>query len=256
MSADRDDILAFLDRELEIGRFRDYGPIGLQVAGRAERRARRARRLVDARGVRAAEAFGADLLIVHHGLFWDGDSRVVDDLMRRRLETLFRAGITLAAYHLPLDAHRELGNNAQLARVLGVAVEDWFLDDRGAPIALRGRFARAVLRSSRSRARVAARRPVARPLVFPGGPDPVQHDRHLQRRRSARHPRRCGARARRLADRRAERGLPRAGGRARRLVRSRRATTRPRRSGCGRVGRELEQRFGVETSFIDVANPV
>ncbi len=82
---------------------------------------------------------------MHHGLFWDGDSRVVDALMRRRLETLFRTGITLAAYHLPLDAHRELGNNAELARMLGVAPEDWFMDDRGAPLAVRGRLARAAL---------------------------------------------------------------------------------------------------------------
>ena len=140
MTARRDEILAFLDRELEIERFRDYGPLGLQVAGRDEV-ARVALAVSSTLEVfKAAEAFGADLLLVHHGLFWDGDSRVVDDVMRHRLETLFRARMTLAAYHLPLDAHRELGNNAQLARVLGVAVEGWFMDDRGAPIALRGRF--------------------------------------------------------------------------------------------------------------------
>ena len=172
MTAPRDEILAFLDRELEIERFRDYGPLGLQVAGRDEV-SRVALAVSSTLEVfEAAEAFGADLLLVHHGLFWDGDSRVVDDVMRRRLETLFRAGMTLAAYHLPLDAHRELGNNAQLARVLGVAVEDWFMDDRGAPIALRGH-----LLEPSSLATLGARieeETGRSPLLFSGGPDPVR----------------------------------------------------------------------------------
>ncbi|MDX6569634.1 MAG: hypothetical protein QOH15_2212, partial [Gaiellales bacterium] len=172
MTATRDDILAFLDRELEIGRFRDYGPIGLQVAGRSDV-ARVALAVSSTLEVfEAAEAAGADLLLVHHGLFWDGDSRVVDDVMRRRLETLFRAGITLAAYHLPLDAHRELGNNAQLARALGVAVEDWFMDDRGAPIAARGRFLEPVpLAALAARIEEETGR---HPLVLTGGADPLR----------------------------------------------------------------------------------
>src|SRR2546428_289096 len=63
---------------------------------------------------------GAQLLLVHHGLLWDNDPRVVDDAMRRRLKVLLDSGITLAAYHLALDAHAELGNNALLARELGI----------------------------------------------------------------------------------------------------------------------------------------
>src|SRR6476646_284118 len=63
---------------------------------------------------------GAQLLLVHHGLLWDRDSRVIDDALRRRLKTLLDAEITLAAYHLALDAHPELGNNALLARELGI----------------------------------------------------------------------------------------------------------------------------------------
>ncbi len=138
----------------------------------------------------AAEEYGADLLLVHHGLFWDGDARVVDELMRRRLETLFRAGISLAAYHLPLDAHRELGNNAQLARALGVAVEDWFMDDRGAPIALRGRFLEPL-----SLAALAARieeETGRTPLVLSGRPAGDPLDRHLlaAARHAASEPRR------------------------------------------------------------------
>ena len=169
MTASRNDILSFLDRELEIGRFRDYGPIGLQVAGRDEV-SRVALAVSSTLEVfEAAAALEADMLVVHHGLFWDADSRVIDELMRRRLEVLFRAGITLAAYHLPLDAHRELGNNAQLARVLGVAVEGWFMEDRGAPIALRGHFLEPLSLAALT-ARVQEETGRA-PLALPGGPE-------------------------------------------------------------------------------------
>ena len=63
---------------------------------------------------------GADLVVVHHGLFWDRDPRVVDVPMRARLEALFRSNVNLAAYHLALDAHPDVGNNALLCRVLGI----------------------------------------------------------------------------------------------------------------------------------------
>ncbi len=75
-----------------------------------------------------AAAGGAQLLIVHHGLFWERDPRVVGPLMRDRLKALFAADLNLAAYHLALDAHPELGNNAILARELGVAKERRFAE--------------------------------------------------------------------------------------------------------------------------------
>ena len=253
MTSTRDDILAYLDRELEIARFRDYGPIGLQVAGRDDV-ARVALAVSSTLEVfEAAEAERADLLIVHHGLFWDGDSRVVDHLLRRRLETLFRAGITLAAYHLPLDAHRELGNNAQLARVLGVAVEDWFMDDRGAPIAARGRFVEPMpLAALAQRIEQETGRP---PLILPGGAEPV---------RSIGVCSGGAARGIRVA---AGLGLdvwltgePDEDSRAlaRELGISFIAAGHyaTETLGVRAVGRELEQRFGVETVFIDVENPV
>jgi dinuclear metal center YbgI/SA1388 family protein len=118
--AGRDEIVAFANDYLDLASYPDYGPMGLQVVG------------VDevgkiACGVsaslelfeRAAEA-GAQLLLVHHGLFWDRDSRVVDRAMRARLEALFRADLSLAAYHLALDAHPEVGNNVLLCRLLGI----------------------------------------------------------------------------------------------------------------------------------------
>src|SRR5262245_29087711 len=79
---------------------------------------------------------GAQMLLVHHGILWDRDSRVIDDALRRRLKTLLDAEITLAAYHLALDAHPELGNNALIARELGIEPAEHFAEiGFGGPLA-------------------------------------------------------------------------------------------------------------------------
>ena len=118
----RSDLLQELDQTLQPWNFKDYGPNGLQVEGRAE-----IRRLVT--GVTASRALieaaieaQADAILVHHGLFWRGQTGVVTGWMRRRLGLLLGHDINLLAYHLPLDAHPELGNNAQLAHLLGINV--------------------------------------------------------------------------------------------------------------------------------------
>jgi dinuclear metal center YbgI/SA1388 family protein len=117
--ADRDDILGFCDELLGAHEFADYGPNGLQVPG-----SREVRRL--ATGVSAhrelierAAAAGADLLIAHHGLFWDFHPRALSEQMAARLRAAFAADLSIAGYHLPLDAHPELGNNALLCAGLG-----------------------------------------------------------------------------------------------------------------------------------------
>ncbi|MDX6562459.1 MAG: hypothetical protein QOD65_2273, partial [Gaiellales bacterium] len=130
MSAQRDEILAFLDAELETHRYRDYAPIGLQVAG-AERVERVASAVSSTLEIfDRASVEGAQLLLVHHGMFWDNEPRVIGVHMRRRLERLFAADITLAAYHLPLDGHQRIGNNARLAEELRerFGLEHVFLD--------------------------------------------------------------------------------------------------------------------------------
>jgi dinuclear metal center YbgI/SA1388 family protein len=108
-----------LNQLLEPGRFKDYGPNGLQVEGRAE-----VARLVC--GVTASLALidaaveaQADAILVHHGLFWRGQDSRVAGWMKQRLARLLANDINLFAYHLPLDAHPELGNNAQLGQRLG-----------------------------------------------------------------------------------------------------------------------------------------
>jgi dinuclear metal center YbgI/SA1388 family protein len=114
------------DALLQPDKFRDYGPNGLQVEGDRD-----VQLLVS--GVTASRALieaaidaQADAIVVHHGLFWRGQDGRVTGWMRERLRLLLAHGIHLFAYHLPLDAHPELGNNAQLARVLGLQAEGRF----------------------------------------------------------------------------------------------------------------------------------
>lgn len=117
------EVLTLLDQTLESARFSDYCPNGLQVEGRAEVRkvvtgVTACQALID-----AAVAKGADAILVHHGYFWKGEDARVTGMKRARLKTLLAHDISLLAYHLPLDAHPVFGNNAQLARVLGLTID-------------------------------------------------------------------------------------------------------------------------------------
>ena len=116
---ERAELQRYLDTLLDVARFKDYCPNGLQVEGRAQ-----VRRIVC--GVTASQALldaavacGADAVLVHHGYFWRGEDGRVTGMRRKRLATLLGNDINLFAYHLPLDAHPELGNNAQLGRLMG-----------------------------------------------------------------------------------------------------------------------------------------
>ena len=105
---------------LQISLFKDYCPNGVQVEGRAE-----VRRI--ATGVTASQyvlesaiAWGADAILVHHGYFWRSEDAAITGIKKRRIAHLLRNDVSLLAYHLPLDAHPELGNNAQLGKLLGL----------------------------------------------------------------------------------------------------------------------------------------
>ncbi|MGE5470242.1 MAG: Nif3-like dinuclear metal center hexameric protein [Bacteroidota bacterium] len=122
----REELVEYLERLLEPAKFRDYCPNGLQVEGRAV-----VRRVVA--GVTASQALldtavaaGADAVLVHHGYFWKGEDGRVTGIRKRRLATLLAHDINLLAYHLPLDAHPQFGNNAQLASRLGWVAEGRF----------------------------------------------------------------------------------------------------------------------------------
>ena len=124
--ASRDAILQYAAELLDLDAHPDYGPMGLQVEG-AEEVTRIACGVSASLALfqRAAE-LNAQLLIVHHGLLWDNDSRRIDGPMRKRLQALFDADLTLAAYHLALDAHPEVGNSALVAKQLGIEPKERF----------------------------------------------------------------------------------------------------------------------------------
>lgn len=118
-----------LNHLLNIGKFRDYAPNGLQIEGKAQVQTivtgvTASQQLLD-----AAVEHGADAVLVHHGYFWKGESPVIRGMKKRRIATLLQHDISLFGYHLPLDAHPELGNNAQLARLLGIQI-DGVMDER------------------------------------------------------------------------------------------------------------------------------
>jgi dinuclear metal center YbgI/SA1388 family protein len=112
----------YLADYLQVHDFRDYCPNGLQVEGRGEITRIVTGVTASAALVEAAVADGADALIVHHGYFWRGEDARITGMRRRRIGLLLEHELNLFAYHLPLDAHPEIGNNAALARQLGFEV--------------------------------------------------------------------------------------------------------------------------------------
>jgi dinuclear metal center YbgI/SA1388 family protein len=135
MPASTVDVLAEIDRLLEPQRFEDYCVNGLQVPGANSVSVLATGVSANAELFELAVAEAADLLLVHHGLFWGAGVTCVDAQLKRRLQLLFDSNIALAAYHLPLDAHPTLGNNALLAQALGAAPElEPFALHRGKPI--------------------------------------------------------------------------------------------------------------------------
>lgn len=109
----------YIESELAVSRFRDYCPNGVQVEGRAEVR-RIATGVTASQAVlEAATAWGADAILVHHGYFWRSEDAAITGIKKRRVAHLLKNDVSLLAYHLPLDAHPDLGNNAQLAERLG-----------------------------------------------------------------------------------------------------------------------------------------
>lgn len=167
------ELVAYANRLLAIENFNDYCPNGLQVQGRPE-----VHTLIG--GVTACQALlnaaitqQADAVLVHHGWFWKGEDPCIVGMKQRRLATLLRHGISLIAYHLPLDAHPELGNNAQLARRLDLTVTGTAGGNGRTPgLVMLGELAEPV-----SGANFAARietRLQRKPLHIPGSDAPIR----------------------------------------------------------------------------------
>jgi dinuclear metal center YbgI/SA1388 family protein len=169
--AGRDEIVAFADGLLQADAYPDALPVGLQVAG-AEDVTRIATGVSASLELfrRAADA-GAQMLIVHHGLFWKSDPRRIGPRERERLKALFDSGLSLVAYHLALDAHPDVGNNALLCRLLGLDDLEEFGRVHDRTIGFIGR-AEPPISLDELVSRV--RREVAPdPLVFADGPEAI-----------------------------------------------------------------------------------
>lgn len=126
MSISRDTLRSALDDLLQPERFKDYGPNGLQVEGKDQITRVVSGVTASLALIDAAIAERADAIFVHHGLFWRGQDGRVTGWMKQRLQRLLAHDINLFAYHLPLDAHPELGNNARLGELLGWKADAWF----------------------------------------------------------------------------------------------------------------------------------
>ncbi len=168
------EVVSFLDSTLEISRFRDYGPNGLQVEGRPQ--VERIVTGVSANMALLQEGQSADLIVVHHGLIWGPGIPRVTGSVAKRLGFLLRHEISLAGYHLPLDFHPTLGNNAGLADAIGLGPNrSGFGDVRGHALGLVGEFPAPL---SRDDALDAIKRGVSGGgelrFVFPFGPETVR----------------------------------------------------------------------------------
>ncbi len=165
-------LVAYLDQYLDAARGRDYCPNGLQVEGREEiRKVVTGVSACEELFVRAREA-GADAVLVHHGLFWDGMPRTLVGFQYRRVAVLIKNDINLIAYHLPLDRHEKLGNNGIACRAFGLTDLEPFGFHEGLPTGFRGKFPEPIAIAEL----VARCRQVyaQEPLAFLSGPDPVR----------------------------------------------------------------------------------
>lgn len=245
------ELSGYLDRELACGDFRDYCPNGLQVEG--DRPVRRLVAAVSAcqEAIDAAVAREADVLLVHHGFFWKGEDPCLVGVRRRRIKALLDHGISLLAYHLPLDAHPEWGNNAVLARALGWNVEAGF--GGTPPIALEGSLPET---GSASGLAADIGRALGRePLLIAAGDRPVRRIGW------------CTGAAQELIEEAARRGLDAfvSGEISERTVYMARENGihyiaaghhATERGGVQALAAHLQQRFGIETDYVEVDNPV
>jgi dinuclear metal center YbgI/SA1388 family protein len=246
--------MAELDRLLEPGRFKDYGPNGLQVPGceQVERVATGVSASVEL--FERAVQSRAHLLVVHHGIFWGSGPGPVDAAMKRRLKLLFDADMSLAAYHLPLDAHSVLGNNALIAGGLGAELVEPFGMHDGEPIGVLAQLPGEGLAERELFARV-QRLTSREPVVFDAGPTNVRRVAIVSGAGSSYLPDavRIGADAF-LTGEPAERVMAEAREAGIHFIAAGHYATET--FGVKRLGEHLSQRFGVEHVFLDVPNPV
>lgn len=137
--ADREELLAYCDERLATGDFQDVAVNGLQVAGKQEIRRLGTAVSTSLHTLTAADDWGADALLVHHGLLWGSQMQPLTGLFADRLRILFQNDMNLIAYHLPLDGHHEIGNSALLAKAIGFDIAGMFGEVAGKAIGILAR---------------------------------------------------------------------------------------------------------------------
>jgi dinuclear metal center YbgI/SA1388 family protein len=251
--ADRDDIIAFCDDLLDARGFDDYGPNGLQIPGQAT-----VEKVVS--GVSAhrellerAVAAEAQLALTHHGVFWDAQPRALSPQAAARLRVALQGELSLAAYHLPLDAHPEIGNNALLCERLGFEPRGGFGEVRGRSIGVIGedRAGLGIEELTRRVAELTGREP----LVFDSGPELLRTIGFVSGAgTSALDEAVALGLDAFLTGEPAERAMADAReGRLHYIAAGHYATET---LGIRRLGELVAERFGVEHEFVDVPNPV
>jgi dinuclear metal center YbgI/SA1388 family protein len=170
--ADRDEILGYCGDLLDSDSFEDYGPNGLQVPGRAEVTKVATGVSANLETLQGGIDAGAELVLTHHGLLWGGELSALSVPMAGRLRALLCADVSLAAYHLPLDAHPEIGNNALLRDALGLEADERpFGEAKGAAVGLVARASDPIGIDELGRRLQAA--VGQQPLVFDAGPEEI-----------------------------------------------------------------------------------
>lgn len=251
--AERDAILSYLDDLLQPAGFTDYCPNGLQVPGREtlEKLVTGVSATLDL--FEAAAQRGAGMVLAHHGIFWHGNPESLTLPQARRLKLLLNERISLVAYHLPLDAHAETGNNALLCKALGLEPAEPFAEHRGNTIGWIGTSETAFGAGElRDRIESATGR---EPLFFEHGPAEIRRVAVVS-----------GAAAGNLADaidagadafvtgEPAERVMAESREAGIHFVAAGHYATET--FGVRRLGELIAARFGIEHEFIDLPNPV
>jgi len=252
-TVDRDALVRWLDAYLEAHEGHDYGPNGLQVQGR-----QRIGKIVT--GVSAclelfqrARERGADAVLVHHGIFWDGLFPTLTGMQYERVAELLRGDLNLIAYHLPLDRHPEVGNNALACKALGLEDLEPFGEAGGKPVGFKGRYKSPIpALELLARCRDFYQR---EPLAFPSGPDEVETVGIIS------------GGAQKAFWSAIHEGLDAyVTGEVSEWVMNVARETQTHYLACGhyatevcgiqRLGELVEERFGVEVKFVDIGNPV
>ena len=247
-------ILEYLDELLAPAEFSDFCPNGLQVPGPETIETVVTGVSASAQLFRQAATHDADLVLVHHGIFWNGAPLALSPAAKLRLQLLFEHDMALAAYHLPLDGHAEIGNNALLAEGLGCESQGPFALHKGMPIGVVGRFPgdgispdELVLRAHELTDR--------EPLAFLSGPERVRTigivsgggsdylDEAISTRLDAF-----------LTGEPTERVMNQAHEGAVHFVAAGHYATET--FGVRRLGEMLAERFGIRHVFVDIANPI